>query len=91
MGAPDMNFHADVFARMGYGDVIAEIGELFRTGRKDEAATAIPDDLVRDVMIVGTPAQVRDQVSQWEKAGVTMLLTSCRTPAEIHRLADVVG
>src|SRR5205823_14812328 len=52
IGAPGMNFHADVFGRMGYQEVVDEIGSLFRAGRKDEAAAVVPDELLSDVMIV---------------------------------------
>ena len=90
MGAPDMNFHADVFARMGYADVVAEISELFRTGRKAEAAAAVPDQMVADVAIVGSPEQVRAQVKTWSDAGVTMLLVGCRSADEVRTIADAV-
>lgn len=90
MGAADMNFHADVLRRMGFQDVVDEIGELFRAGRKDDAAAAVPDELVSDLMIVGTPDQVRDQVRDWETAGVTMLLVSCQTTDELRTLAETV-
>ena len=42
MGAEDTNFHADVFRRMGYAEVVDEVQELFRTDRKDEAADGHP-------------------------------------------------
>lgn len=90
MGAPEMNFHADVFVRMGYGDVVAEISELFRSGRKAEAAAAVPDEMVADVAIVGSPEQVRAQVKTWSDAGVTMLLVGCHSTDEIRTIADAV-
>ncbi|MEZ5140599.1 MAG: LLM class flavin-dependent oxidoreductase [Acidimicrobiales bacterium] len=37
MGAKEVNFHANLFARMGYGDAVEEIQDLFLAGRKDEA------------------------------------------------------
>jgi len=46
MGAPGMNFHAEVFTRMGYGEVVEDVGKLFQAGRKDEAAQVVPDELV---------------------------------------------
>ena len=49
MGAEDTNFHADVYRRMGYAEVVDDVTTLFRTDRKDEAATVIPDELVDDV------------------------------------------
>lgn len=90
MGAPELNFHAQVYRRMGYGDVVDEVTELFRSGRKDEAAAAIPDDMVTETMIVGDLDDVRDGVRRWEDAGVTMLLVSCRDAAHIKELAGAV-
>jgi F420-dependent oxidoreductase-like protein len=90
MGAPGMNFHANVFGRMGYADVVAEIGALFQAGRKAEAAAAVPDELVSDVTVVGTREQVREQVATWSAAGVTMLVVGCRSVEEIASVADAV-
>jgi F420-dependent oxidoreductase-like protein len=90
MGAASMNFHADVFARMGYGAVVEEIGALFRAGRKEDAARAVPDELVDEIAIIGAPDQVRARIKEWERAGVTMLLVSCRDAAQVRALADVV-
>ncbi len=59
MGAPGMNFHAEVFTRMGYGEEVADIGRLFQEGRKAEAAQVVPDELVAEISIVGTAEQVR--------------------------------
>ena len=53
MGAEDTNFHADVYRRMGYAEVVDEVTKLFRNDRKDEAAKILPDELVDDSAIVG--------------------------------------
>ncbi len=90
MGAEQRNFHADLFRRMGYGAVIDEVTALFRAGRKDEAAAAVPDELVTEIAIIGSAAEVREQVDSWEKAGVTMMLVTCRDAAQIRTLADAV-
>ncbi|SES24172.1 probable F420-dependent oxidoreductase, Rv3520c family [Lentzea xinjiangensis] len=88
MGAPGMNFHAEVFTRMGYGEAVADVGRLFRAGRKDEAAQAVPDELVAEISIVGTAGQVREEVRRWEEAGVTTLLVGCRDGASIKAVAE---
>jgi len=90
MGAEQRNFHADLFRRMGYGPVIDEVTALFRAGRKDDAAAAVPDELVTEIAIIGSTAEVREQVDAWEKAGVTMMLVTCRDAAQIRTLADAV-
>jgi F420-dependent oxidoreductase-like protein len=90
MGAEDTNFHADVYRRMGYADVVAEVTELFRTDRKDEAAKVIPDELVDDSAIVGNLDYVREQIKVWEAAGVTMMVIGARSVEQIRELADLV-
>jgi hypothetical protein len=90
MGAEDTNFNADVYRRMGYADVVAEVTELFRTDRKDEAAKVIPDELVDDSAIVGNLDYVREQIKVWEAAGVTMMVIGARSTEQIRELAGLV-
>ncbi len=42
MGAKEMNFHFDVFARMGYEEAATKIQDAYLDGRKDDAAAAVP-------------------------------------------------
>lgn len=91
MGAQDQNFHKAVFERMGYADLAQRVQDLFLAGRKDEAAACIPDGLVDDLHIIGTPSQIRDKVAAWADTGVTTLVLSCRTPEEVARVAEVIG
>lgn len=90
MGSEDTNFHAEVYRRMGYSDVVDEVTELFRSGRKQEAAAIIPDAVVDDSAIVGDEAHVREQIKVWEKAGVTTMLVSPGTVGEVERLASLI-
>ena len=90
MGAEDTNFHADVYRRMGYAEVVDEVTTLFRTDRKDEAATVIPDELVDDAAIVGDLDHVREQIKVWEAAGVTMMCVSGRNAEQIRQLATLI-
>ncbi|ADT97614.1 MULTISPECIES: LLM class F420-dependent oxidoreductase [Mycolicibacterium] len=90
MGAEDTNFHADVYRRMGYAEVVDDVTRLFRSDRKDEAATVIPDELVDDSAIVGDLAYVKEQITAWEAAGVTMMVVGARSPEQIRDLADLV-
>ncbi|XGU19099.1 hypothetical protein ACETU7_28470 [Rhodococcus sp. 3Y1] len=48
------------------------------SGRKDEAAAVVPDEMVTETMIIGNVDEVRADVKRWEEAGVTMLLVTCR-------------
>ncbi|GAA1482202.1 LLM class F420-dependent oxidoreductase [Gordonia sinesedis] len=90
MGSEDTNFHAEVYRRMGYSDVVDEVTALFRNGRKDEAARVIPDAAVEDSAIVGDIDHVREQIGVWERSGVTTMLVSPGSVGEIERLAELV-
>ncbi len=90
MGAEDTNFHADVYRRMGYAEVVDDVTKLFRNDRKDEAAKAIPDELVDDSAIVGNLDYVKEQIKAWEASGVTMMVVGARSVEQIRDLAALV-
>ncbi|GAA3714135.1 LLM class F420-dependent oxidoreductase [Gordonia hankookensis] len=90
MGSEDTNFHAEVYRRMGYAEVVDEVTALFRGGRKDEAARIIPDEVVEDSAIVGDIAHVREQIARWEAAGVTTMLVSPGSVADVEQLATLI-
>ena len=90
MGAEDTNFHADVYRRMGYAEVVDDVTKLFRSNQKDKAATIIPDEVIDDAAIVGDLDYVRKQIKAWEAAGVTMMVVSGRSTEQINELASLV-
>jgi len=88
MGAREMNFHFDVFARMGYGDEAAKVQDLYLDGHKDEAAAAVPTALVEDVALIGPVEKIRDDLEAWSESIATTLLVAgnqdtLRTMAEL--------
>ena len=91
MGAKEANFHNQVFVRMGYEDLAAEVQKLYLGGDKDRATALIPDELVDDMHIIGTAGEVREKVAQWEETGVTTLLLSCRSADEIRSVAELLA
>ena len=76
MGAKDANFHYEVFARMGYGDVADKVQALYLEGKKAEAAAAIPLAMVEDVALVGPPDKIRDELAKWRETCITEFLLS---------------
>lgn len=91
MGAKEQNFHHQVFTRMGYGALADKVQELYLSGRKDEATALIPDELVTDMHIIGTASEVKERVAQWEETGVTTLLLSSQSPAEVRLVAELLA
>jgi F420-dependent oxidoreductase-like protein len=66
MGARGANFHHDVFVRMGYGGVAERVQELYLARRKDEAAAAVPTELVEQVALIGPVGKVRRDLDRWD-------------------------
>ncbi|MQA07112.1 MAG: LLM class F420-dependent oxidoreductase [Pseudonocardiaceae bacterium] len=91
MGAPEMNFHARLLSRVGYAEVLDEVGRLFRAGKREEAAAAVPDELVEEMAMIGSADHVRSRVEQWARAGVTMLQVGCRDVRHARVLAETLG
>jgi F420-dependent oxidoreductase-like protein len=73
MGAKGKNFYHTLATRYGYGQQADRIQELYLAGDKEAAAKAVPDELVRDVSLIGTPGFVKERVAAFREAGVTTL------------------
>ncbi|HSJ27961.1 MAG TPA: LLM class F420-dependent oxidoreductase [Acidimicrobiia bacterium] len=73
MGAPGRNFYNDLFARYGYEEQARRIQQLYLSGRKEEAAEAVPDEYLDRVHLIGEAAFVADRLAAYRAAGVTML------------------
>jgi F420-dependent oxidoreductase-like protein len=73
MGAKGKNFYHTLATRYGYGAAADRIQELYLAGDKEAAAKAVPDELVRDVSLIGAPGFVKERVAAFREAGVTTL------------------
>ncbi len=64
MGAGGRNFYNDAFTRLGYGEEVGVVAELWQSGKRDEARQAVPIDLGRLTNLVGTPDGIAERVRQ---------------------------
>ncbi len=65
MGAKSKNYYNAFARRLGYGDAAAEIQELYLSGRKRDAAKAVPAELIDEISLVGTENRIREQAEPW--------------------------
>jgi F420-dependent oxidoreductase-like protein len=89
MGAKSMNFHFDVFARMGYEAEARKIQELYLEGRKDEATAAVPTSLIQDTALIGPKEKIRDDLEGWKESIATTLLVA-GSPETLQMMAEFV-
>jgi F420-dependent oxidoreductase-like protein len=74
MGARNVNFHANVPIRMGYGDAVNRIQDAYLNGRKDEAAAAVPTELIEQLALIGPADKIRADLDAWRESRVDTLL-----------------
>jgi F420-dependent oxidoreductase-like protein len=74
MGARGKNFYHNLATSYGYGDVANHIQDLYLDGKKAEAIEAVPDELVRNVSLVGPRSFVKERLAAYAEAGVATLL-----------------
>ncbi|HXO13803.1 MAG TPA: LLM class flavin-dependent oxidoreductase, partial [Mycobacterium sp.] len=73
-GSGGQNFYNDAFTRLGYGDEVSTVAELWQAGKHDEARSSVPLDLGRLTNLLGTEDIIAERVSRYRAAGITTLL-----------------
>ncbi len=89
MGAQEMNFHADVFRRLGYEQAVDTIQELFLHGNQNEAIAAVPNAMIDEICLVGSKDKIRDDLAAWRESKVTTMLIG-GPPETLRTIAELV-
>jgi F420-dependent oxidoreductase-like protein len=73
MGARGRNFYNALVSRMGWEKEAATIQDLYLSGQKQEAAAAVPADLLEATTLIGPEGYIKDRVEAYRAVGVTVL------------------
>lgn len=73
MGAKGRNFYNTLCRRYGYAKEAEEIQELYLSGKKAEAAAAVPAELLEQTNLVGPASWVKERIAAYRQAGTTVL------------------
>jgi F420-dependent oxidoreductase-like protein len=73
MGARDKNFYNTICQKYGYVKEAIDIQDLYLDGRKDEAAAAVPTQMLENTNLVGPKSYVKERLAAYKEAGVTIL------------------
>jgi F420-dependent oxidoreductase-like protein len=96
MGSRERNFYNQLVQRYGFEDAAREIQDLYLDGKKDEAAAAVPAELIDTVALVGPRDRVRERLEVYREAGVGTLIAApvAIEPAEgrkmVRELAEML-
>jgi F420-dependent oxidoreductase-like protein len=89
MGAKGRNFYNDLARRYGFEDAAETVQDLYLSGKKDEAAAALPEELVRAVSLIGPEGHVAERIAAFAEAGVTTLALQPLDDSRGNRLETV--
>jgi F420-dependent oxidoreductase-like protein len=73
MGARGRNFYNDLARRYGYEAEAEKIQDLYLSGKKEEAAAAVPAEFAELMNLVGPAGYVKERLQAFKEAGVTTL------------------
>lgn len=89
MGARDRNFYNQLFRRYGFEKEAAEIQDLYLSGKKDEAAAAVPQEFLDATSLIGPESWVKERVQAYRDSGVTVLNVNPMGPDALATLEKV--
>jgi len=87
MGARGKNFYNDHISKQGYEETARKVQDLYLDGKHKEAIAAVPDALIDDITLIGSPARIRDRAQAWKDTPVTMLNLSTSQPEALDVMA----
>jgi F420-dependent oxidoreductase-like protein len=76
MGSRQQNFYNTLVQRYGFEDAAREVQALYLDGRKEDAAAALPGELIDTLCLVGPPDFVRSRLAVYRESGVGTLMIS---------------
>jgi F420-dependent oxidoreductase-like protein len=89
MGSREKNFYNTLVRRYGFEDAAREVQDLYLAGKKEEAAAALPGDLIDLVSLVGPRDRVRERLRAYADAGVGTLGVSPMAWTRDERIAQL--
>jgi F420-dependent oxidoreductase-like protein len=76
MGSRDKNFYNALVQRYGFEEAAKTVQDLYLEGKKDEAAAALPAELIDTVSLCGPADVVRERLAVFRDAGVGTLMVA---------------
>jgi alkanesulfonate monooxygenase SsuD/methylene tetrahydromethanopterin reductase-like flavin-dependent oxidoreductase (luciferase family) len=73
MGSRKQNFYNRLAGRMGYEKEAAAVQDLYLEGKKDEAAAAVPKELIDSTTLLGDVGRIAERMQAYAAAGATTL------------------
>jgi F420-dependent oxidoreductase-like protein len=96
MGSRKQNFYNALVRRYGFEEAAQEVQDLYLAGKKDEAAAALPKELIDITSLCGPRDLVKERLDVYREAGVgTFITTPVASDPEarkrmVHELVELI-
>jgi len=74
MGSRELNFYNALVRRYGFEEAAEEVQDLYLAGKKEEAAAALPVELIDQTSLCGPKEMVAERLAVYREAGVGTLI-----------------
>ncbi|HEY6401743.1 MAG TPA: LLM class F420-dependent oxidoreductase [Blastocatellia bacterium] len=89
MGAREKNFYFNLACRYGYEEAANRIQDLYLAGKKLEAVTVVPDELVDEIALCGPRERISDRLAAWKECGITTLICGASDINTLRVMAEL--
>jgi F420-dependent oxidoreductase-like protein len=74
MGSRKQNFYNALVRRYGFEEAAKEVQDLYLEGKKEEAAAALPPELIDQTSLCGPKERIAERIGRYRDAGVGTLI-----------------
>jgi alkanesulfonate monooxygenase SsuD/methylene tetrahydromethanopterin reductase-like flavin-dependent oxidoreductase (luciferase family) len=86
MGSREQNFYNARAHRMGHGDAVDLVQDLYLSGQRHEAELAVPETLIDQISLLGPWERVAERLVAFAESGVTTLSVAISAGSLSERL-----
>ena len=80
------------FRGLGYGEEIDPMVAAWREGDRKAAVAKVPESLVREIFVFGSPGEMRERLDAFAERGITtFVLTPIARPEAVPDLIDALA
>jgi probable F420-dependent oxidoreductase len=84
--------YAAFYRWLGHGEAIAEMSDAWAAGDRQRAAAAAPWELIEEMLILGTPEEMKERLAAFTDGGITLpVLTPITAPDRLGELIEALG
>jgi probable F420-dependent oxidoreductase len=84
--------YAAFYRWLGYGEQIGAMISAWEAGDRQAAAAAAPWELIEEMFIFGSPAEMKERIDTFVAGGITLpILTPITTPDKLGELIDALA